>query len=121
MAFETTVVFRDMDVSPALQDDVRRHAEKLERFAPGILSCHVTVARAEHHHHQGNRYTVRARLTLPGGEVEAGQTPTPDQAHEDPHRAVVDTFDALRRQLQDFVRKRRGDVKTHTPRAGSNP
>ena len=107
MAFETTVVFRDMDASPALRADVLRHADKLELFAPGILACHVTVDRAEHRHHQGNRYVVRARLVLPGTEIEAGQTPPPNEAHEDPHRAVTDTFDALRRQLQQFVEKRR--------------
>jgi ribosome-associated translation inhibitor RaiA len=44
---------------------------------------------------------------LPGSELEAGQTQSPDQAHEDPHRAVTETFDALRRQLQQFVQKRR--------------
>lgn len=115
MAIETTVIFRDMDVSPALQADVIRHAEKLERFAPGILACHVTVDCAEHRHLHGNRYVVRARLTLPGAELEAGQTRTPNQAHEDPHRAVIDTFDALRRQLQDFVRKRRDHTKPAAP------
>jgi ribosome-associated translation inhibitor RaiA len=107
MAFETTVVFRDMDVSPALHADVIKHARKLERFAPGILACHVTIDRTEHRHRHGDRFVVRARLTLPGGELDAGQTPAPNLAHEDPHRAVIDTFDALRRQLQDLVRKRR--------------
>ena len=108
MAFETTVIFRDMEASPALCADVVRHAEKLELFAPGILACHVTVDHAEHRHHHGNRYVVRARLVLPGSELEAGQTQSPEQAHEDPHRAVTETFDALRRQLQQFVQKRRG-------------
>jgi ribosomal subunit interface protein len=113
MAFETTVVFRDMDVSPALQEDIVRHATKLERFASRIASCHVTVSRTEHRHHHGNRFVVHARLALPGAELEAGQTRSPNRAHEDPHRAVLDTFDALRRQLEDFVRKRRGDTKAH--------
>ena len=114
MAFETTVVFRDMEASPALHDDVLAHARKLERFAPAIAACHVTIDRTEHRHHHGNRFLVRARLTLPGAELEAGHTRSPNQSHEDPHRAVADTFDALRRQLQDYVRKRRGDTKAHT-------
>ena len=113
MAFETTVVFRDMAASPALRDDILKHAQKLEHFSSEIISCHVTVECAEHRHHQGNRYLVRARLILPGTEFEAGHTPSADVAHEDAHRAVVDTFDALRRQLQDFVRRRRGDKKVH--------
>lgn len=115
MNFNTTIVFRDLDVSPSLQEDVLRHARKLERFALQITACHVTLSRAEQRHHQGNRYLVHARLTLPGVELEAGKTPSPNSAHEDPHRAVTDTFDALRRQLQDFVRKRRSRSKAHTP------
>ncbi|HET7777578.1 MAG TPA: HPF/RaiA family ribosome-associated protein [Rudaea sp.] len=107
MAFETTVIFRHMEASPALCADVVRHADKLELFAPGILACHVTVDRAEHRHRHGSRYVVRACLTLPGIEFEAGQTQSPDQAHEDPHHAVTETFDALRRQLQQFMQKRR--------------
>lgn len=112
MAFETTVIFRDMDVSPALHADVVKHAEKLELFAPGILACHVTIDRPERRHHQGNRYVVRARLKLPGAELEAGAS---SQAHEDPHRAVIETFDALRRQLQDFVNKRRDHTRPRAP------
>lgn len=104
MAFETTVVFRDMDVSATLHADVVRHARKLELFAPGILGCHVTVDRAEHRHHRGDRYVVRALLKLPGAELEAGSA---GQAHEDPHSAVSETFDALRRRLQQHVEKRR--------------
>lgn len=111
MAFETTVVFRDMDVSAPLQDDIVRHAAKLEQFAPRILACHVSVARAEHRHHHGNRYVVHARVTLPGAELQAGQTRAPNRAHEDPHRAVTDTFDALRRQLEDLVRKQRDESR----------
>jgi len=107
MAFDTTVVFRDMSASPALQADILAHARKLERFSPRILSCHVAVEHAERRHHQGNRFVVRARLTLPGAELTAGQTATANLAHEDPHRAVFDTFDSLRRQLQDFTHGRR--------------
>jgi len=107
MPFETTILFRDMDASPALRADILAHARKLERFSPRILACHIAVEHAERHHHQGNRFVVRARLTLPGAELTAGQTPTPNEAHEDPHRAVIDAFDSLRRQLQDFTHTQR--------------
>ena len=111
MPFETIVVFRDVDVSAALQEDIVRHAAKLEQFAPRILACHVSVSRAEHRHHHGNRYIVRARVTIPDAELQAGQTRSLNRAHEDPHRAVTDAFDALRRQLEDFVRKQRDEYR----------
>lgn len=119
MIIPLEITFHRMDPSPALRANIRRHAERLERFAPDILSCHVVVEELERHQHKGNRYEVRLRATVPGGEFEAGHTPRGDQTHTDPYVAVRDAFRELRRQLQDFERKRRGDVKTHeAPRQG---
>ena len=35
---------------------------------------------------------------------------------EDVHIALRDAFDAAKRQLEDYARKMRGDVKTHQPK-----
>ncbi|HEX7111759.1 MAG TPA: hypothetical protein VF216_04895, partial [Mizugakiibacter sp.] len=56
---------------------------------------------------QGNLYKVRARLTLPGGEIAAGRTGPQDHGHEDPYVAVRDTFDVLRRLRLSGGRRRR--------------
>lgn len=116
MNLPVTIVFQDMASSPALRADIERHAEHLVRFAPRLHSCHVTLRRNEGRHHQGNRYIAHVRVTLPGGEFEAGRAADPDRSHEDAYVAVRDSFDALRRQLEDFMRIRNDDVKTHAPR-----
>jgi hypothetical protein len=36
-----------------------------------------------------------------------------NQAHEDINVAIRDAFDAVVRQLEDHVRRLRGDVKSH--------
>ena len=36
-------------------------------------------------------------------------------AHHDVHVAIRDAFDAARRRVQDFARRRRGEVKSHVP------
>lgn len=115
MNLPVTVTFRGMLPSAALRTDIEDHAQRLERFAPRLMNCHVTVQRSENRHHKGNRYEVQVRVTLPGGEFEAGRNAEPDQSHEDPYVAVRDTFNALRRQLEDFIRIRRGDVKSRSP------
>lgn len=115
MAVEVTITFQGVPPSPALRREIEERAAKLARFAPTLQTCDVAVRREEHHHHQGNRYGVHARLALPGGRIEAGRTPREDHSHEDPYLAVRDTFDALRRQLEDHVRIRRGKVKAHPP------
>jgi ribosome-associated translation inhibitor RaiA len=38
--------------------------------------------------------------------------------HEDVYVAIRDAFDAMSRQLEDFARKQRGEVKTHTAPGG---
>ncbi len=115
MTLPVHVTFRDMPSSPALHSAVEEHAQRLQRFAPQIHRCEVVVQYSERRHHRGNRYLVHVRLLMPGAQIDAGRTPNDDESHEDVYVALRDAFDAARRQLEDFVRVRRGDVKTHTP------
>ena len=110
-----TITFQGMEPSPVLRHEIERRFAKLERLAVPVLTCNVTVRQQEQRHLQGNRYAVHAHLTVPGATIEAGKTPRADHTHEDPFLALRDTFDAVRRQLDEHLRIRRGDVKTHAP------
>lgn len=114
MSIPTTITFHGTDSSQALEAHIRDRVQRLERFAGDIVACRVVVERAEGRGHHGNRFNVHAHLTMRGRELDAGHTATADNRHEDPYVAVADTFDALRRRVEDYVRRRRGDVK---PRA----
>jgi ribosomal subunit interface protein len=103
--------FDNMPPSPAVETAIRERAAKLERFADRIVSCHVTVKAPHKHHQQGNLFGVTVDLRIPGGEAVASRRPDADHAHEDLYVAIRDAFKAARRQLQDRVRKQRGDVK----------
>jgi cold shock CspA family protein/ribosome-associated translation inhibitor RaiA len=109
------ILFRNMDASDAVEAAAREHVAKLERLADSIVSCRVTIEAPHHHHHQGNLYTVSVDLHYAGGEAVANRAPGAKHAHEDVHVALRDAFNAVRRQLQDAVRVRRGDVKHHEP------
>lgn len=50
---------------------------------------------------------------MPGSEIVVNREPSEHHAHEDVYVAIRDAFRAARRQVQDAVRKRRRDVKTH--------
>lgn len=117
MTTALTITFDGMEPSTPLRHEIERCAVKLERLTTPPLTCDVTVRQSEQRHLQGNRYAVHAHLTLPGTTIEAGKTPRADHTHEDPFVAVRDTFDAVRRQLDEHLRIRRGDVKTHAPAA----
>jgi len=107
------ITFRHMDPSPALEAVVRERAEKLEKFCDQIIGCQVVVESPHKHHHKGNLHHLRIDVTVPGAEIVVVRSPDEHQAHEDPFVAVRDAFDSVRRQLEDYMRKRRGKVKTH--------
>lgn len=121
MALPIDITFHGLDKSEALYESIRKHAEKLARFAPSLMHCHVVVEPSERHHHRGNRYRIHVHLKVPGRDIQAGREPPGgDRTHEDPFVVVRDTFDAARRQLEDYERTRRGAVKTHAPAAEGN-
>lgn len=111
----TELTFRGIDPSDALRDVVLARVARLERFSGDILSCAVVIGRSEHRHRHGNRFDVHVRLKMRGSDIEAGNTPVDDTRHEDAYVAVGDAFDALRRRVQDYAHRRRGDVKAHAP------
>jgi ribosomal subunit interface protein len=112
MKLPVQVVFRDMVPLPSLEGEIRERVARLERFAPDLMSCHVTVEASGNRHHQGHRYVVKIDLRLQGDEVFAGQ----HDADEDIALAMHGAFDAVTRQLEDKVRRRRGQVKQHDGR-----
>ncbi|WP_049622501.1 HPF/RaiA family ribosome-associated protein [Frateuria defendens] len=116
MTIPTNITFQGVPPSDALCADIHNHVRKLEHVAGDALLCRVVVRMAEHSHRQGNRYSVHARLLLSGHEVEAGLMSESDQQHEDPYIAVANTFEALRRRTEDYVRRRREHLKAYENR-----
>jgi len=115
MVMPVEITFHKMEESDALRDDIRKHAEKLRQFEGDIMKCAVVIEPAEHRHHKGNRFVLRIRVTLPGGELDVGHTPAGDRSHQDAYVAIRDAFKAMRRKLQDFHRVKQGKVKHHEP------
>ena len=113
------VVFRNLDASPAIEAAVRGRAEKLDRYYDRIMGVQVAVEAPHKHQHRGKIYSVRVNVTVPDEELVVSRVPNDDHAHEDVYVAIRDAFDAMRRQLEDYARQRRGQVKRHaTPAAG---
>ena len=113
MKLPLEIVFRNLEPSPAIEAKVRERADKLDTFYGDIMSCRVVVEASHKHHHKGNLYHVRVDVTVPGAELIANRVPHRNHAHEDVYVAMRDAFDAVRRQLEDYARRRRGRIKTH--------
>ena len=118
MKLPLEIVFHNLEPSDAIEARVRERAEKLEKFYKDIMSCRVVVEAGHKHHHKGNLYQVRIDLKVPSTELIVNREPQDHHAHEDVYVAIRDSFDAMRRQLEDYSRRRRGNVKTHEPAPG---
>ena len=105
------ITIRDVDHSEALETRIRDKAQKLEEFFKHIMSCRVVVEAPHKHHHQGKQFNVRIDIGVPGNEIVVNR-----DHHEDVYVALRDAFDAAKRQLEDYARKTRGDIKTHEPK-----
>ena len=92
---------------------IREKADKLERFHSHIMSCRVAVESEHHHHHQGNQYHIRIDITVPRKELVISREHHDNHAHEDIYVAIRDAFEAATRQLEDYTRIQRGEVKNH--------
>lgn len=111
MRIPLQITIRGIEHSEALETHIRDKANKLDEFFDRIMSCRVVVDVPHKHHHQGKQFNVRIDIGVPGSEIAVNR----DHA-EDVYVALRDAFDAAKRQLEDYARKMRGDVKTHQAR-----
>jgi len=112
MQIPLQITYRDMDPSDAVSANIREKAQKIEHFAD-ITSCRVTVEAPHKHHHKGRLFVVKIDITVPGEEIVVTRSPDQHHAHEDIYVAIRDAFNAAKRQLEDYIRRRRGQVKHH--------
>jgi ribosomal subunit interface protein len=121
MQIPLQITFRDMEPSAAVEAKIRDRAARLDHYCDRIVSCRVMVESPHGHHHQGRLFHVRIDLGVPDGElVVTREHHHRDQAHEDVYVAIRDAFDAMKRQLVDYTRVRRGAVKQHEPPPGGH-
>ena len=131
MELPVQITYRNMQPSAAVTARIEEEAAKLDEFFPRITSCRVVVQAPHRHHKSGELFHVRIDLGVPGAELVVSHEPSARAAlrhdepsalkkhneihpeHKDVYVAVRDAFASVRRQLQDHVKRLRGEVKTH--------
>lgn len=125
--------FRNMDHSDAVVARIQEESDKLDQYFDRTTSCRVMAEAPHRHHRRGDPFHVRIELGVPGKELVVTHEPTVRTVskldeegqltkqmevgglHKDVYVAIRDAFKAIRRQLQDYVRNLRHEVKTHHP------
>lgn len=107
------ITFHGIDHSEAVETRVREKVGKLEQFFDRITSCRVTMENNHRNssnlHHKGEAFHVRIDLIVPGTELVVNRD---SDEHEDIYAALKGAFQAMERQLKEYVARSRGDVKT---------
>ena len=111
MKLPLQITFRDMAPLPSLEPEIRRRADKLDQWTPDVMSCQVRVEADDSRRRTGHAYRVQILVRVPDEEIAVGM----DHAEEDIHRAVREALDAADRRVEEYVRRRRGQTKTHHP------
>lgn len=102
------ITLRGIPHSDALEQRIRRKAGKLEPLNLRIASFGVVVELANRRQQQGREFTVTLDVRVPGRAFAVTR-----EHDEDVYVALRDAFDVLRRQMDEFARMQRGEVKTH--------
>ncbi len=131
MELPLQITYRNMDPSDAVTARIQDEMAKLEEFFPRITSSRVVVEAPHRHHKSGELYHIRIDLGVPGSELVVSHEPSPRKTlshqedavwkkhfeihpeHKDVYVAIRDAFASARRQLQDYVKRMRGEVKHH--------
>lgn len=108
MQRELKITARDFLLTPAIESVVRAKAGWLANYYPRLTGCEVVLEGAVEHHRRGGPFKVRIIMTVPGSRLIVNR-----RSAEDFPVAIRDAFDAARRRLEDYGRRRRGTVKLH--------
>ena len=98
---------KDVSPPPAMADEVRERALRLERHVDRIRRCRVTIEGSGKHHRQG-RYSVTIDLFVPGSEIVIHKREALNLT-----LALNKAFEAAERCLEERQSRRRGFVKVH--------
>jgi ribosome-associated translation inhibitor RaiA len=103
MEIPVKVQFRNLPFTPSLEQKVIERAQKLERYSDRITDCRVMIEASHRHHQYGVIYHVSIELDMPGKKLAVTREREMNPAHKDAWVAIRDAFDAIRRQMADYV------------------
>ncbi len=113
MEEQVEIVFRNMERQDYLVQLIEEKIAKLEQFYSRIISALVVVELPHKNHQTGNEYRATIELNVPGKRLVTSRNPGSRRRHENPASTINDAFAAIARQLEEYGRQQRGDVKTH--------
>ena len=107
------ISFHNLPHSRVIEHAIQEAASRLEGIHDRITSCRVIVDQPHRHHKEGNPFQIRIDLKMPGAELVVKRQPPESLAYGDLSTVIQEAFDEMEHQIEEFVNRRRGFVKTH--------
>jgi cold shock CspA family protein len=108
------LIFHDVDRSAWVENYILERLERLNRFAEGITSCRVSLARDQASHHKGNRFSVMIEVRVPPNHDLAARKAKVIRDLPAQLPALINlAFGAIERQLKKTAELRRNEAKRH--------
>ncbi|MGI9533545.1 MAG: HPF/RaiA family ribosome-associated protein [Thermodesulfobacteriota bacterium] len=113
------ITYHNIKKSEVLEKKIQERVKKLEKFFDHIISCRVVIDIPHKHKIKGNVYSIKIEIHVPNEEIVVTRSNEFDKIHKFPNVMIKDAFNAAKRQLEDYARIVRRDVKKHeTPPHG---
>lgn len=99
---------RNVVLPVSIERRIDRKVAKMDRLFDGIIGCHLTLSRPGAQPHKAGRFDVRLEITVPGKAIIVNRPQSENLAV-----AIREAFDAGIRQVEEYARMRRNNVKHH--------
>ena len=101
MKFPLNIKFHNTRRSVRAEEDVREHAERLDKYHQRIQNCEVIIDKPHTQHNKGNEFHIRILLSVPGQQLAITSPSSKHGDHTSLHVALRDAFKAAERQLRE--------------------
>jgi len=107
------IAFHNLPHSKVIERTIQEAVSNLESTYDRITGCHVIVDQPHRHHREGNLFQVRIDLKMPGAELVVKRESDGNLEFGDLSIVIQEAFEEMQAQIEEFVHRRRGFVKTH--------
>lgn len=101
------ITCRGIALSGGLEARLHEKAGKLGAVHPEIVSCRIVIEEIQRHQRNGREFTMRIDARVPGHDIVVSRS-----HDEDIYVALRDAFNAFERQLEDYARAQRAEMKS---------
>lgn len=94
-----TIAYRNLDSSPAIEQQVSERFADLEKLGARIESCDVVIEASDRRRVSAREFAVRLKIALPGPDIDVERRVGRSEPAADVSQAIREAFDVARREI----------------------